>query len=90
MVKIVTDTTSGLPLGLARDLGIPVLPQTVIFGEKSYQDNSELDTATFLQKLRSARLLPKTAAPPPALFSPIFKEFTDGGHTVICLHPPPS
>ena len=87
MVKIITDTTAGLPRDLTTKLGIPVLPQIVVFGEESYRDDSELDTATFLQKLRAARELPKTAAPPPALFAPYFKRFLDQGHSIICLHP---
>ena len=87
MVKIITDTTAGLPRDLTTQLGIPVLPQIVVFGEESYRDDSELDTATFLQKLRAARELPKTAAPPPALFAPYFKRFLDQGHSIICLHP---
>jgi len=58
-----------------------------VFGEDSFRDDSELDTATFLQKLRAARELPKTAAPPPALFTPFFKRFLDEGQSIICLHP---
>src|SRR4030067_3278691 len=87
MFKIITDTPAGLPRDLPTRLGIPVLPQIVVFGEESYRDDSELDTATFLQKLRAARELPKTAAPPPALFTPYFKRFLDQGHSIICLHP---
>ncbi len=64
-----------------------MLPQIVIFGEESYRDDTELDTAAFLQKLRAARELPKTAAPPPALFTPLFKKFLEQGHSIICLHP---
>ncbi len=87
MVKIVTDTTAGLPRRLTTELGIPVLPQIVVFGAETYRDDTELDTATFLSKLRAARELPTTAAPPPALFTPIFRRFIDEGHSVICLHP---
>jgi DegV family protein with EDD domain len=87
MVKIVTDTTAGLPRHLTAQLGIPVLPQIVVFGEQTYRDDTELDTAGFLEKLRAARELPKTAAPPPALFTPIFRRLLDEGHSIICLHP---
>jgi fatty acid kinase fatty acid binding subunit len=87
MVKIVTDTTAGLPRRLTAELGIPVLPQIVVFGEETYRDDTELDTATFLAKLRAAQVLPTTAAPPPALFTPIFRRYIDEGHSVICLHP---
>lgn len=87
MVKIVTDTTSGLPLELTQRLEIPMLPQMIIFGEESYRDDTELDTAEFLEKLRSSPTLPKTAAPPPSLFIPIFERLLAEGHTIICLHP---
>jgi len=87
MVKIVTDTLSSLPLHVAKQHDIPILPQIIIFGEESYRDDSEIDTQTFLKKLRASSVLPKTAAPPPALYTPIFEQLVTEGHTVICLHP---
>jgi len=88
MIKIITDTTSGLPLDVARAHDIPVLPQIVIFGEEIYRDDTEIDTRTFLQKLRASPTLPKTAAPPPALYNPIFERLlAEGYRTIICLHP---
>ncbi len=88
MIKIVTDTTSGLPPELAQAHDIPVLPQIIIFGEEMYRDDTEMDTRMFLQKLRSSPTLPKTAAPPPALYNPIFERLlAEGYRTIICLHP---
>jgi len=87
MVRIIPDTTAGLPLRLAQEYNIPVLPQIIIFGEESYRDDTELDTRTFLDKLRASPVLPKTAAPSPALYTPIFEPLVAEGHTIICLHP---
>ena len=87
MTKILTDTTSGLSLAEAEELGIYLVPQIVNFGEESYRDDTELDTVTFLQKLRAAQELPKTAAPPPALYDPFFSEIAQTGEDIICLHP---
>lgn len=87
MIKIVADTTSGLPLDLAHKRGIAMLPQIVIFGEDSYRDDSEIDTETFLRRLKSSTSLPKTAAPPPALYQPIFQDALDKGDTVIVVAP---
>ncbi len=87
MVKIVADTTAGLPLDVFREKGIPFVPQIVIFGEDSYRDDTELDTATFLQKLRAASTLPKTAAPPPALYNPIFEEARRQKEPVVVIAP---
>lgn len=87
MIKIVADTTSGLPVDAAQKMGIPYLPQIINFGDESYRDDSEMDTQTFLKRLMTTASLPKTAAPPPALYLPIFQELTDAGHTVIVLVP---
>jgi DegV family protein with EDD domain len=87
MVKIITDTTSGLPRHLAEEYDILILPQIIIFGEEAYRDDTELDTPTFLEKLRAAPDLPKTAAPPPDLCIPIFERLVAEDHTIICLHP---
>ncbi|HEY9089171.1 MAG TPA: DegV family protein [Anaerolineaceae bacterium] len=87
MIKIVADTTSGLSVDAAQKLGIPYLPQIINFGDESYRDDTEMDSATFLKRLMTSSTLPKTAAPPPALYMPIFQELTDAGHTVIVLTP---
>jgi DegV family protein with EDD domain len=87
MVKIVTDTTSGLPREMLKSLGIPLIPQIVIFGEDSYRDDSELDTTAFLTKLKASKDLPKTAAPAPALYDPIYAEANQLGESVIVVAP---
>ena len=87
MIKIVADTTSTLSPQDADKLGVYFLPQIIIFGEKSYRDDNELSSSEFLSKLRSSSVLPKTAAPPPALYLPIFEELTKQGHTIIVICP---
>lgn len=87
MVKIVADTTSGLPRDTLKSLGIPLIPQIVCFGEVSYRDDTELDTATFLAKLKAAKELPKTAAPPPPLYNPIFEQAQKDNESVIVVAP---
>ncbi len=87
MVKIVADTTCGLPRDLLAQRGIPLIPQVVIFGEDSYHDDAELDTATFLKKLKASATLPKTSAPEPTLYHPIFLEAAEKGEAVIVVAP---
>jgi len=87
MVKIVADTTSGLPRGMLKTLGIPLVPQIVCFGEQSYRDDTEMDTEAFLTKLKSSKQLPKTAAPPPQLYHPFFEQASIKGESVIVVAP---
>lgn len=87
MVKIVADTTCGLPRAMLEQRGIPLIPQVVIFGEDSYHDDRELDTATFLKKLKASSALPKTSAPEPTLYHPIFLAAAEKGESVIVVAP---
>ncbi len=87
MVTIVADTTSSIPVARAAELGIQYIPQIIVFGEETYRDDYEIDTQTFLQRLRAAAILPKTAAPPPALYAPIYEQFSQNGKTIIVLTP---
>ena len=87
MTIIVADTTCGLPRDLLAQRGIPLIPQIVIFGEDAYHDDKELDTTVFLQKLKASAALPKTAAPEPPLYYPIFKEAQLTGESVIVIAP---
>ncbi|HET7144349.1 MAG TPA: DegV family protein, partial [Anaerolineales bacterium] len=87
MTIIVADTTCGLPRDLLTQRGIPVIPQVVMFGEDSFHDDKEMDTATFLKKLKASKTLPKTAAPEPPLYFPIFKQAQERGESVIVVAP---
>ena len=87
MTIIVADTTCGLPRTLLQERCIPLVPQIVTFGEESFHDDKDLDTATFLTKLKASPLLPKTAAPEPSLYYPIFAEARKNGGSVIVVAP---
>jgi DegV family protein with EDD domain len=87
MIRIVADTTSTLNVADAKSLGVYLLPQIIIFGEKEYRDDNEITSEEFLTKLKSSPILPKTAAPSPALYAPIFQEILSAGDTVLVLCP---
>jgi DegV family protein with EDD domain len=87
MITIVADTTSCIPVQEARALGIQYLPQIIIIGGDTYRDDTEIDSKTFMEKLKTSPVLPKTAAPPPALYTPIFNEYARPGNTIIVVCP---
>lgn len=87
MTIIVADTTCGLPRDLLAQRGIPLIPQIVMFGEETFHDDKDLDTATFLQKLKASKSLPKTAAPEPPLYYPIFEKAKKTSESVVIVAP---
>ena len=87
MIRIFGDTTSGLTLEQAKSLGIEFIPQLIIFGEKTYRDDTELDPVEFVKKLEASPTLPKTAAPPPALYTEIFEDMYAKGDSAIIICP---
>ncbi len=87
MIQIIADTLSNIPPAEAQALGVDYLPQIIVFGEETYRDDSEMDAVTFMQRLRSSAVLPKTAAPPPALYAPIFAKGAEQGNTMIVVAP---
>ena len=87
MTKLITDTTACLPQAVQDQYGISVIPQIIHFGEESFTEGLDFDTFSFLEKLRKAKDLPKTSAPPPEMFSSIFAAHQDPTEAIFCIHP---
>ena len=87
MIHIITDTTSGLPQEISERYQIPVIPQIINFGTKSYYEGIDIDNPTFMKMLMESKELPKTAAPPPELFVQEFTKLVPIGGTIFCVHP---
>ena len=87
MVRIIGDTTSGLTLDQAKELGIEYIPQLVVFGDETFRDDTEIDSETFVKKLKESKDLPKTAAPPPYLYTPIYQDMVEKGDCAIVICP---
>ncbi|GHO43635.1 hypothetical protein KSX_17980 [Ktedonospora formicarum] len=86
-VRIVTDSTSDLPLEQAKALGIEIVPLTVTFGDEAYLDNVEMDNAAFYQKLQESKELPRTSQPAPAKFQETYTRLIDEGASgILSVH----
>ncbi|MBN1401861.1 MAG: DegV family protein [Anaerolineae bacterium] len=86
-VGIVTDTTASLPAGFAAAHHIPVVPQVIVFGERTYLEEREISYGQFISQLRTASELPKTQAPPPGEFVSVFGQELARAESLICIHP---
>ena len=87
MVQIVADTLASISVNEAKLLHLPYLPQIIIFGEQSFRDDTEITSDAFLERLRTSAEFPKTAAPPPILYNPIYKELLKRGEPILVICP---
>jgi DegV family protein with EDD domain len=71
----------------AEEYDIPIIPQVINIDNTSYLEGIEIDYATFMEKLQTAKELPKTAAPPPELFLKAYRRLAPSGDTIICILP---
>jgi len=87
MIQIITDTTAVLSKEDIERYNIIVSPQIIHIDDETYLEGIEIDVPEFLEKLKRAKNLPKTAAPPPELFVKEFERFLNGNTTILCIHP---
>jgi DegV family protein with EDD domain len=85
-IALVTDSASDLPLELAEQHQIQVVPLTIRFGETELVDREELTPAQFWARCASSAVLPETAAPAPGAFRTVFERAAERGHEgVVCV-----
>ena len=85
MIKIVTDSTAGLPEALIREHDIRIIPLYVHFGEQAFKEGIDITTEQFYERLRTSASLPTTSQPSVGEFHEVFKELIDAGHEVLAL-----
>ena len=86
-IRILVDSTADIPRDRAQELGIEVVPLSVLFGDESYRDGVDLDGPSFYKKLVSSSKMPTTSAPAPGLFEEAYRRLARQGATgVLALH----
>jgi DegV family protein with EDD domain len=87
-LRIVTDSTADFEADEARDLGIEVVPLTVVFGDQALLDRVEITPEQFYRRLVESRITPKTSQPPVGRFAAAFERLAAEGATeilAVCL-----
>jgi len=84
-VKIVTDSTSDLPVQLAQELGITVVPVYLRFGEKVYRDGVDISQDEFYQKLVESPVHPATSQPTPADFADVYNRLSRETDEIVSI-----
>ena len=80
-IKVSTDSTADLPRELARELGVDVLPMTIIIDGKEYADGVDLTTQEFYEILNNCAELPTTSQVTGACYQELFTKTWEEGYT---------
>lgn len=86
-VAIVTDSTAYLPKEIRERLAIHMVPLSVVFGEESYQEEIDISTEQFYDKMLTAEKLPTTSQPATGQFVELFTKLSEAGYKqIITIH----
>ena len=84
-VRIITDSACDIPREQARDLGIDVIPITVVFGSEEYRDGEDLSSRQFFEKLVESDALPHTCQITPFQYGEAFRAVAEAGDEAVCI-----
>ena len=84
-IRIVTDSTADIPPLLLQQYDIRVVPINIQFGRETYEENINIDRATFLRWL-DEREMPTSSQPSPGRFTQVFQTLVEEGYEqLLCV-----
>jgi DegV family protein with EDD domain len=85
-VRIVTDSTADMSPILARELGVTVVPLSVIFGDEVLKEGVQIGHDLFYDRLVRSKALPTTSAPSVGDFLEAYGPLLTGKDEVVSIH----
>lgn len=83
---IVTDSTAYIPESIRKEYDIHMIPLSVNFGNETYQEEVEITSEQFFEKMRGQQELPTTSQPPVGMFVELFERLSKEYDAVISIH----
>ncbi|MFB5661010.1 DegV family protein [Alteribacillus sp. HJP-4] len=85
-IAIVTDSTAYLPPEQIETYGITVVPLSVVFEESAFEEEIEMSTADFYEKMKKADEHPTTSQPSPGKFLATYERLAENHDAIISIH----
>lgn len=86
MLRIVTDGAADILPEWKTEYGIEMIPVNILFGERSYLQNVELDNEGFYKLVDESKRVPKTSQPTPHQFVEFYRKVAQKGDTILSIH----
>ncbi len=84
-VAVITDSTAYIPKEVREAKHINMVPLNVVFGAESFQEETDLTTDFFYEKVRESKNLPKTSQPSIGLITKKLEELSKEHDDVIIV-----
>ncbi|TQS75083.1 DegV family protein [Ornithinibacillus gellani] len=85
-VAVMTDSTAYIPKEQRDKLGIHMVPLSVVFGDSTYEEEIDITTDEFYEKMRDEKELPKTSQPSIGYITSKLEELAKAYDAVISIH----
>jgi DegV family protein with EDD domain len=85
-IKIVTDSTSDIPLGVAHEMGIEIVPMHLHVGEQTFRAGLDITSDQLYQWMQDDRSKVTTSAPPPIVFEQLYRRLALEYEHVFSIH----
>jgi len=84
-VRIITDSLSDITSDLAQELGVTVVPLTVLFGHESFLDRVTITTDQFYHRLINDTIWPTTTQPSPGDFGEVYSKLAKEADEILVV-----
>jgi len=85
-MRVVTDSSSDLPAGLAREMGITIVPLHVHAGDRTFTEGVDLDAETFYRDILPGPAHPSTSQPSVGAFAEVYRTLAQETDEIISIH----
>lgn len=82
-IAFVTDSTAYIPDALTNAHSIKVVPQILVWDEKTYQDGVDIQPDEFYRRLQTTKVMPTTSQVPVAVMQLTFQDLVSQGLEVL-------
>ena len=82
-IKITADSTCDLNEELIKQFDVELIPLHIVYGDESFEDGVNIFPSDIIERYRTNKQLPKTAAVSMWEYTERFKKYVDNGYDVI-------
>jgi DegV family protein with EDD domain len=83
---VVVDSTADIPQQMRAELGISVVPLTILFGNQSFSDGVDMTSDQFYARLVESNVHPSSSQPSPGAFAEVYEQLSKDHEGIISIH----